>query len=89
MKFVPPNHFGGCERHAGGWPSRACGIWWPSANVKEHKDERSLERLVDMEVSRKEVWDFGGVSRKARRTTLPGKYTKTIDVVSKKILELP
>jgi len=27
--------------------------WRPSAKVNEHKEERSLERLVDMEVSRK------------------------------------
>jgi hypothetical protein len=27
--------------------------WRPAAKVKEHKEERSLERLVDMEVSRK------------------------------------
>jgi len=28
------------------------------AGVKEHKPERSLERLVDMEVSRKEGFEF-------------------------------
>jgi hypothetical protein len=27
--------------------------WRPSVKVKEHKEERSLERLADMEVSRK------------------------------------
>src|SRR5229473_416393 len=27
--------------------------WRPSAKVNEHNEERSLERLVDMEVSRK------------------------------------
>src|SRR5271155_3096270 len=45
----------------------------PSTNVKEHKDarsfarvtaERSTERFVDMEVSRKKILDFEGVSRK-------------------------
>jgi hypothetical protein len=37
-----------------GWPSwREMRQWRPSAKVNEHKEERSLERLVDMEVSRK------------------------------------
>jgi hypothetical protein len=27
----------------------------PSTKVKEHKEERSLERVVDMEVSRKKI----------------------------------
>jgi len=42
-----------------GWPERR-GVrhWRPSAKVKEHKPERSLERLVDMEVSRKEGFEF-------------------------------
>ncbi len=38
--------------------------WRPSAKVKEHKEERSLERLVDMEVSERKNWDFSGVSRR-------------------------
>jgi hypothetical protein len=29
--------------------------WRPSAKVNEHKEARSLERLVDMEVSRKKI----------------------------------
>src|SRR5229473_5148784 len=37
-----------------GWPAfREVRQWRPSAKVKEHNEERSLERLVDMELSRK------------------------------------
>jgi hypothetical protein len=35
--------------------------WRPSAKVNEHKEARSLERLVDMDISRKKViLDFWG-----------------------------
>ncbi len=53
-----------------GCAARGVRQWRPSAKVKEHKEERSLERLVDIEVSRKKdsIWDFWGVSR--RRGTL-------------------
>jgi hypothetical protein len=39
-----------------GWPARR-GMRQrrPSTKVKEHKEERSLERVVDMEVSRKKI----------------------------------
>src|SRR5712692_9785546 len=36
-----------------GCAARGVRQWRPSAKVKEHKEERSLERLVDIEVSRK------------------------------------
>ncbi len=37
-----------------GWSARrGMRQWRPSTNMKEHKEERSLERLADMEVSRK------------------------------------
>jgi hypothetical protein len=37
-----------------GWSSRrGMRQWRPSTNMKEHKEERSLERLVDMEISKK------------------------------------
>ena len=37
-----------------------------AAKVNEHKEARTLERLVDMEVSRKKIrfWDFWGASRR-------------------------
>src|SRR5882762_574674 len=41
--------------------------WRPSAKVKEHKEERPLERLVDMEVLQKRKIRFGifwGASRR-------------------------
>ena len=42
------------ERTRYGWPTRR-GVrqWRPSGKVKEHNEEQSLERVVDMEVSRK------------------------------------
>jgi len=43
--------------------------WRPSAKVKEHKEERSLERLVDIGVSRKKESGFLGSLAEARRTT--------------------
>ena len=48
--------------------------WRPSAKVKEHKEEPSLERLVDMEVSRNKIrfGIFGGASRR-RGALLNGK----------------
>jgi hypothetical protein len=36
-----------------GCAARGVRQWRPSTNVNEHKEERPVERLVDMEVSRK------------------------------------
>jgi hypothetical protein len=41
--------------------------WRPSTKVKEHKQERSLERLVDMGVSRKKDWILGFLGDPRRR----------------------
>jgi hypothetical protein len=44
----------------------------PSTNMKQHKDARSLERMVDIEVSRRKIrfWDFSGSLAEARRRSL-------------------
>jgi hypothetical protein len=58
--------------------------WRPSTKVSEHKEERSLERLVDMEVSRKKdsIWDFWGSLAEARRTSEQKYSTRAIIAVS-------
>src|SRR6266478_4662117 len=59
-----------------GWPSwRGMRQWRPSTNMNEHKEERSLERLVDMEVLQKERLDLGFFreSRGRRDALLNGK----------------
>jgi hypothetical protein len=56
-----------CVERAGVRMAGAAGMrhWRPSAKVNEHKEERSLERLEDMEVSRRKIrfGIFGEVSR--------------------------
>ena len=53
-----------------GCAARGVRHWRPSTNMNEHKEERSLERLLDMEVSRKKIrfWDFWAVSRRRDET---------------------
>jgi hypothetical protein len=54
-----------------GCSARGVRQWRPSAKVNEHKEARTLERLVDMEVSRRKIrfWIFGGASPEARRSS--------------------
>ncbi len=51
--------------------------------MNEHKEERSLERLVDMEISRKiRFWDFWGSLAEARRTSEQKESTRATITVS-------
>jgi hypothetical protein len=52
--------------------------WRPSTKVKEHKEERSLERWVDMEVSRKKDLGFLGSLAEARRTSEQEYFSRTV-----------
>src|SRR6266436_5259042 len=72
-----------------GWPSwRGMRQWRPSTNMNEHKEERSLERLVDMEVSREKIrfWDFWGSLAEARRSSEREDSTRAMIAVSIQIL---
>ena len=68
-----------------GWPTwRGVRQWRPSTNMNEHKEERSLERLVDMEVSRKKIrFGFLGSLAEARRTSEQEKSTRGMIVLSR------
>jgi hypothetical protein len=50
----------------------------PLEKVKEYNEQRSLERLTDMAVSRKKIsfWDFWGSLAVARRGFLRDEHSK-------------
>ena len=59
-----------------------------SAQVNEHKKERSLERLVDMGAFRKKywIWDFWGSLAEARRTSEQEESTRMVIIMSMEVL---
>src|ERR1700682_5915140 len=57
-----------CNAQRYGWPTRRrVRHLRPSEKVNEHKEARSLERLVDMEVSRRKILKFGIFGEASRR----------------------